>query len=402
MAISGLYVHIPFCTRRCGYCDFNTFAGQSHLIPRYVDALCQELEWVAKDSPEYTAIDTIFFGGGTPSLLSSEQFRRIHEQMRRSFSLVPEAEITLEANPGTVTSASISELHDLGFNRVSFGMQSAHPQDLAILDRQHRFTDAANAVAWSRKAGFQHINVDLIFGIPGQPLKRWQDNLELAVQMGVDHLSLYSLILEEGTQLQRWYQRGLLDLVDDDLVADMFEYAMDYLPTAGFEQYEISNWARGLDARCKHNLNTWHYQPYFGIGAGAHGFIGDVRTANVNLIPAYIGRMKKPAGEWPAAETVERLEKWEEMQEWMMVGLRLVSEGVSKLEFKKHFGYALEQVFPKQLERLTRQGLLEECGELNDHIHLTRRGVMLGNWVFSEFVGNEKPEFVENDQPDFI
>jgi oxygen-independent coproporphyrinogen-3 oxidase len=310
-----------------------------------------------------------------------------------------DCEVTLEANPGTVSAESLKSLHGLGFTRISFGMQSAHPQDLHILDRRHNFKDVLNAVGWSRQAGFEHINVDLIFGIPGQPLSRWQQNLALVTQLPVDHLSLYSLILEEGTPLYGWYQHGLIDLIDDDLTADMYEAAMELLPKAGYRQYEISNWAKErsdcLDARCRHNLNTWRYHPYFGLGAGASGFIEDTRRVNVGQIPVYLGKMKEMEGKWPAAETVTRLTLWEEMQEWMMVGLRKVEEGVSASEFRRRFDQPLEAVFGEQIGKLKKQGLLEEVVEGDDHLQLTKRGIMLGNRAFSEFIDNEKPSFIE-------
>ena len=393
---SGLYVHIPFCTRRCGYCDFNTFAGQSHLIPQYVRVLCQEVGWVGQRHASQTTIDSIFFGGGTPTMLNTEQFAAIMEQIRHSFKVNEDCEITTEANPGTVNARSVQELRALGFNRISFGMQSAHPRDLKVLDRRHQYRDVLDAVAWSRDAGFEHINLDLIFGIPGQTLEIWQQNLDLVTQLPIDHLSLYSLILEEGTPLERWYQRGLVDLIDDDLTADMYETAMEVLAARGFSQYEISNWAKerpdGFDARCRHNLNTWRYHPYFGFGAGASGFINGTRTMNVGQIPAYTQRLEDPSGEWSAAEAVDRLSEWEEMQEWMMVGLRKVEEGVSKTDFMSYFAQPIEKLFEAQLDKLIKQGLLQDTG---DSIRLTRRGILLGNRVFAEFVGNEKPPFLD-------
>jgi len=392
MIKSGLYVHIPFCTRRCGYCDFNTFAGQSHLIPQYIKALGQEVDWVGQRHAGQMTIDSIFFGGGTPTMLNTGQFETILQQIRRTFVVEEDCEVTTEANPGTVNARSVQELRALGFNRISFGMQSAHPRDLKVLDRRHQYKDVLDAVVWSRKAGFENINLDLIFGIPGQTLEMWQQNLDLVTNLPIDHLSLYSLILEEGTPLERWYQRGLVDLINDDLTADMYETAMDVLTKRGYVQYEISNWAKkrpdGLDSRCRHNLNTWCYHPYFGFGAGASGFINGTRTMNVGQIPAYLQRLANPSDDWPAAEVVDRLSGWEEMQEWMMVGLRKVEEGVSKTDFMSCFDQPMEVAFEPQIEKLEKQGLLEDTGDL---IRLTRRGILLGNRVFAEFVGNAEP-----------
>jgi oxygen-independent coproporphyrinogen III oxidase len=396
MLETSIYLHIPFCRRRCGYCDFNTYAGFSHAIPAYVKALCKEVEYVADQQKHSSPIQTVFFGGGTPSLLSIQQFSEIFAQLHQSFVIAEDAEITLEANPGTVSQDYLADLRQMGFTRISFGMQSANPQDLKTLDRQHQFVDVVNAVEWARLAGFQHINLDMIFGIPGQSLERWQETLRLASAFNVDHLSLYSLTIEEGTPMALWNQKGMLETVDDDLSASMYQYAMDNLHQMGFVQYEISNWAKkredGLDARCRHNFNTWRYQPYFGLGAGAHGFIGHTRTANVGPIPAYIHKMSSPQSPWPAAEEVESLDTWEEMQEWMMVGLRLTDEGVSQASFLERFGISYQEVFGTQLSKCIQSGLLEEFGENVDRIRLTPRGRLLGNQVFMQFVGNKLPD----------
>jgi len=329
-------------------------------------------------------------------MLEPSQFEVILRQLRQTFEVDDDCEVTIEANPGTVSAESLKDLKALGFTRVSFGMQSAHSHDLKILDRRHQYVDVVNAVTWSRQAGFEHINLDLIFGIPGQTLEHWKTNLYLVTRLPVDHLSLYSLILEEGTLLDRWYKRGLVDWIDDDLTADMYETAMDILAERGFAQYEISNWAKvrpdGLDARCRHNLNTWRYQPYFGMGAGAHGFVENIRTQNVSQIHTYLDRISKSVGDWPAADTVDHLSVWDEMQEWMMVGRRKVEEGVGKNDFESRFGQSISTVFAPQIERLEKQGLLEDRGE---SIRLSKRGIMLGNRVFTEFVGNEKPTFLD-------
>ena len=395
MLNANVYLHVPFCLRRCGYCDFNTYAGFSHAIPAYVKALNREIAAVTEGQPGRVPIQTIFFGGGTPSLLSVEQFAEILGQLKAAFTIVEQAEITLEANPGTVTREYLDSLHRLGFTRISFGMQSAHPQDLHILDRQHQFADVVNAVEWAQRAGFAHINLDLIFGIPGQSLERWQETLKLACAFGVDHLSLYALTIEEGTPMARWNRKGMLEVTDDDLTATMYQAATDYLSQAGFEQYEISNWARtradGLDARCLHNLNVWRYLPYYGFGAGAHGFVGHTRTANVGPIPAYLARMQALQGDWPAAVEVETLSTWDEMQEWMMIGLRLTAEGISRQGFLERFGIYCEQVFGKQLQKGLQTGLLENLGASIDRVRLTSKGRFLGNQVFMEFVAYEPP-----------
>jgi oxygen-independent coproporphyrinogen-3 oxidase len=385
MVETSIYLHIPFCRRRCGYCDFNTFAGISHMIPAYVKALCTEIEYVARHQTQRVELATVFFGGGTPSLLSVEQFQMILSALRASFAFAPEIEITSEANPGTVTAEYLAAVHEMGVTRMSFGMQSPDAQDLAILNRQHRFEDVVNAVMWSKQAGFKHLNLDLIFAIPAQTLERWRDSLRLAVNFGVDHLSLYGLTIEEGTPLFRQYQHGLLDDIDEEVAAQMFIDARSILAENGFKQYEISNFARE-GGMCRHNWNTWNYQPYFGLGAGAHGFIDGVRTRNVSSVAAYIQKLRNGQGDWPAAEEIERILPKEQMREWMFVGLRKTEVGVSRYDFEARFGMKMDKVFPSALDWCQRNGLVEEIGAGGESLRLTARGRLLGNQVFMQFL----------------
>lgn len=391
-------MHVPFCRHRCSYCDFNTFAGQERWIPAYVEAICQEIGQVstaAKDKlGDLLPVHTIFFGGGTPSLLSPQQFETILTTISRCFSLDSGAEVTIEANPGTVSLEALQGLRRAGINRLSFGMQSAHPDDLRLLERQHDFPGVIQAVKWARQAGFDNLSLDLIFGLPEQSLERWQDTLERALGLNPEHLSLYCLTIEHGTPLQKQAGRGLVPIPDEDLAADMYEYAMQRLAQAGFVQYEISNWARvrpdGTLYASRHNLQYWYNQPYLGFGAGAHGFAGGKRTMNVGGIRPYIERCQAgrpvefPAG--PAARRVIPIDLTAEMQETMMVGLRLTQEGVSSVAFAARFGRSLESVFGKEIERLLKAGLLEWCGEAGSVLRLTPRGRMLGNQVFMQFV----------------
>lgn len=398
----SLYLHVPFCRHRCSYCDFNTFAGQERLIPAYIDAICKEILTVSElaggnpgVSAEKLPVHTVFFGGGTPSLLPVENLSRIIQTIREGYDLLPEAEITLEANPGTVSLAYLQELRAVGFNRLSFGMQSAHPDDLRLLERQHDFFDVVKAVQWARMAGFDNLSLDLIFGLPEQDLPRWQANLDYALNMHPDHLSLYSLTIEHGTPLYKQSGRGLIPIPDGDVSADMYEYAMSRLEEAGFVQYEISNWARkGEDGKlmsCRHNLQYWYNQPYLGLGAGAHGYACGVRTVNVGGIRPYIERCQaNPGGPFPAGPATRRtiqIDQQMEMQETMMVGLRLVQEGVSARQFEARFGQPVEKVFGKEIDYLLRLGLVEWYDENNPHLRLTYRGRLFGNQVFMQFVG---------------
>lgn len=405
MTETSLYFHIPFCNRRCGYCDFNTFAGLNSLLPVYVDAICQEIELIAKASPQKINVGTLFFGGGTPSLLSPQQVERILETCASVAEISSSAEITLEANPGTVTAESIHAYRSMGINRISFGMQSAHPDDLRILDRQHHHSDVIQSVLWSQQAGFKHVNLDLIFGIPGQGLERWKNTLRLALLEGVDHYSLYSLSVEDGTPMQQWVDRGLLPAPEDDLAASMYETAIQILDQHGFTQYEISNWANSIagerDARCRHNLQYWRGLPYLGFGAGAHGFSHGVRTENVSAVREYIARIQQgQEGEFPASpacKTAVNLSSWEQMQEYMMVGFRLTDEGVSRKLFRDRFDAAIDEMFEKQIKRLLKQRLIEINPGDEDRYRLTLSGRLFGNRVFTEFVGNRPP--VKRESP---
>jgi len=362
-------------------------------MPAYVEALCQEINLIGSKSDSDEEIHTMFFGGGTPSLLKAQQVNQIISASRQSFRVCQDAEITLEANPGTVTLNSIQQYAASGVNRFSFGMQSAHPDDLRILDRLHTFEDVLSAVKACKIAGIRHINLDLIFGIPGQSLERWKSTLQRATDMGVDHLSVYGLTIEEETPMYRWLQKGLLEPPDDDLAADMYELAGEFLGSQGFEQYEISNWSRGEAAQCRHNLQYWHYGSYYGFGAGAHGFINGTRTENVSLIPEYLMRIREntsqsyPAS--PAIKEVNKLNWWDQAQESMMVGLRLTNSGVSAAGFKKKFGVEFDELFAVQIKRLINEGLLEIISVPERALRLTRKGRLLGNQVFLEFVGNE-------------
>ncbi len=390
----SVYLHIPFCIHRCAYCDFNTYAGLDNLIPSYVDALCQEIELSAESAGKRLPVHTIFFGGGTPSLLPVKQVERILCALERHFDLQPGLETTLEANPGTVNLPYWRDLRSLGVNRLSLGMQSANNEQLRLLERQHGLLDVLQAVDWAHKAGFDNLNLDMIFGIPYQTIDMWQTTLDRALALRPDHLSLYALTLEHGTPMQNWVRRGLLPQPDDDLAADMYEAASLRLAEAGFDQYEISNWARqgkgGRNYSCRHNLQYWRNLPYLGFGAGAHGSAGGVRTANVLSPAAYIKRCMEGSPQTfprtPATVDFNPVDRQAEIGETMMMGLRLTREGVANSRFEARFGVSLMALFQKQIERLEKLGLLEWAVEDGDILRLTPRGRLLGNQVFMEFI----------------
>ncbi len=395
----SLYLHIPFCRHRCGYCDFNTYAGLEALVPAYVRALCGEIKAVAAAAGERLPVHTIFFGGGTPSLLPAADLAYILDCLAASADLITPVEISLEANPGTLSLNYLQEIRRLGINRLSLGAQSANPVELRLLERQHSYLDVIQAVAWARQAGFDNLNLDLIFGLPDQSLESWRRTLELALGLQPEHFSLYALTLEHGTPLERWARRGLILEPDPDLAADMYEWAAQRLADAGYEQYEISNWAArrlGELYVCRHNLQYWRGLPYLGLGAGAHGYAAGQRTVNALSPAAYIQRCSSvlensvhryefPQG--PATQSVTPVDRQAEIGETMMMGLRLVEEGVSEAAFQQRFGQSLRQVFKPQIDKLIRLGLLEwTVGAAGETLRLTRRGRLLGNQVFVEFI----------------
>ncbi|OGO12661.1 MAG: hypothetical protein A2Y53_01780 [Chloroflexi bacterium RBG_16_47_49] len=399
MSSISMYIHVPFCMHRCGYCDFNTYAGLDALIPAYTQAVCREIELLSSGVNGRLPIGTIYLGGGTPSLLPITDLEKILLTVSKYFQLDKSPEISIEANPGTLTETFLVILRSLGVNRLSLGMQSANQFELKLLDRQHSFEDVVNAVAWARAAGFNNLNLDLIFGLPFQRLSTWMANLETALSLQPEHLSLYALSIEMGTPLYNKVKAGILHETDQDHVADMYETATERLADAGYFQYEISNWTRvdqnGEQYSCKHNLQYWRNLPYLGVGAGAHGFINHQRTVNVSTPGEYIKRLdfgSMGSGGingfpcTPATLQITPIDVDTEISETMMMGLRLVSEGVSHFEFERRFGMSLRERFTTQIERLIRYSLLEWAGEEMEFLRLTQKGRLLGNQVFKEFI----------------
>ncbi len=398
----SLYFHVPFCRHRCGYCDFNTYAGREGLIPDYIQALCRELACVARQAPERLRVQTIFFGGGTPSLLGARQYEAIFQALHDHFDLEDTAETSLEANPGTLSLAYLRDLRRLGFDRLSLGVQSAHADELRRMERIHTFEEAVQSVEWARRAGFENLNLDLIYGLPDQPLVHWQASLERALELEPKHLSLYALSIEPGTPFARRLARGLLSAPDPDLAAEMYEWAGERLEGRGYLQYEISNWAlddvhrpagelRPPARACRHNLACWRGLPYLGFGAGAHGFANDMRVANILRLPTYLERcsaercaastLRFPLS--PATARRQVLPLRTQMQERLMLGLRLTREGVSAADFRARFGREMLAVFPSEIRGLLGQGLLEWR---SDSLRLTKKARLLGNRVFMQFV----------------
>jgi len=298
----GVYVHVPFCRVRCGYCDFNTYTatelGGGASQASYADTAIREVDLLARVLPGAPEVGTVFFGGGTPTLLPSADLVRMLGAVRDRFGLAPGAEVTTEANPDTVTPESLAALREGGFTRLSFGMQSAVPAVLAVLDRTHDPERVPQVVAWARAAGFGHVSLDLIYGTPGESTEDWRRSLDAALACEPDHVSAYSLIVEDGTALARRVRSGALPMPDEDDLADKYLLADDVLGTAGMAWYEVSNWARDDASRCRHNELYWTSQNWLGIGPGAHAHVGGVRWWNVKHPTAYAARLA--SGESPA------------------------------------------------------------------------------------------------------
>jgi oxygen-independent coproporphyrinogen-3 oxidase len=379
-------VHIPFCHQRCTYCDFNIYAGMRALYEPYAQAVAQEAR--AAGQRATTGASTVYFGGGTPSMLSIAHIALMLDAIRRAFDLASDAEITLEANPRATDDGYFAGLRALGVNRISLGMQSAHAAELHLFRRGHAFDDVARTFALARAAGFENLNLDLIYGIPGQSIAGWRASLQAALALQPDHLSAYSLQVEERTTLHKWVRQGKIAAPDDDLAADMFELAEEMLADAGFIHYEISNWAGANptsnvqypQTASRHNLIYWRNETYIGLGCGAHSWRGGRRFWNVRHLREYVRALH--AGH-SVEEGAEQISRKLEMGETMMLGLRLLHEGVTFDRFASRFDADLREVYAREIDRLTKLGLIELDHE---RVRLSRPGRLVGNRVFGEFL----------------
>jgi oxygen-independent coproporphyrinogen-3 oxidase len=398
----SIYIHVPFCHHRCAYCDFNIYANQPALHEPYMHALAEEIATTASRMGRLR-VPTIYFGGGTSSLLPAELIGGLLTAVRTFFEVDDEAEITLEANPSKRAArgrmqeaddrAYFTHLRVLGVNRLSLGVQSSHADELHLLRRGHSFDEAVTTYQAARAAGFENINIDLIYGLPDQSLDRWRETLRRVIDLRPEHISAYSLQVEEGTALFHWVRDGKMPEPEDEVIAEMYEVTQSMLADAGYEHYEISNWAserqaaRGrmqIDRRSRHNLVYWRNDPYFGFGCGAHSSHAGQRYWNVLKPREYIAAIEA-AGEAVAEREV--IDRGLEIGETLMLGLRLIDEGIDRARFADRFDVALDNVYGSVIARLVDQGLIED---LSDRIRLTPRGRLLGNRVFAEFLPEAK------------
>jgi oxygen-independent coproporphyrinogen-3 oxidase len=375
----GIYLHVPFCATRCGYCDFNTYTarelGEGATSGTYVDTILAELR-LAREvlPPAAPPVSTVFVGGGTPTLLPAEHLGLALAEIGSLFGLAPGAEVTVEANPESVTEAYLAHLRGAGFTRLSLGMQSASPAVLKVLDRVHTPGRALEAVAEARAAGFEHINLDLIYGAPTESERDWQDSLDAAIGAAPDHLSAYALIVEAGTALERRIRRGELAAPDDDVLADRYIQADETLARAGYGWYEVSNWARSEQARCRHNMLYWRGDNWWGIGPGAHSHVGGVRWWNVKHPVRYAALLA--AARSPAAGR-ETLGAAERQMEAVMLEVRLRD------------GLDLRRLSPDGRERAAEsagRGLLDRALLAQGRVVLTGRGRLLADAVIRDLL----------------
>lgn len=372
--MTGIYVHIPFCVKKCLYCDFNSYPGLRDMSYSYGAAVVREIE----SSPFKGAdVDTVYFGGGTPTSIDTEIIIDILAALKAEFNISESAEITIECNPGTADRAALLRLRGAGFNRLSVGCQSADDKILARLGRIHTHAEFVDCFNSARRAGFDNISVDLMFGLPGQSPEIWRDTLERITALKPEHISAYSLKVEEGTPFYEMKKRGALEIPDDDQNRAMYDEAVDFLKRRGYERYEISNFARpGFESR--HNLIYWRLGDYIGFGAGAHSFAGGRRFSNPSGIEEYIAAARSGGRITAEKESAEDM-----MSEFMFLGLRL-DAGVSEAEFEQRFGAKMTDVFARPLNKhlnLTK-ALIKE----NGRIKLRPEYAYVSNIIMSDFI----------------
>lgn len=383
----GLYIHIPFCKQKCNYCDFCSYAEKQDLISKYIKCLLQEIKEVGSNNrvdfengkDDLFSVKTIYIGGGTPSLIESKYIVKIMEEIKSNFELDENAEITIEVNPGTVTLEKLEDYNKVGINRLSIGLQSTHEHLLKEIGRIHTYLDFLDTFRFAREAGFENINVDLMIGLPNQTLAEVKDSIEEIVSMEPEHISVYSLILEEGTLLFKNVEEGL-ELPDEELEREMYWTVKQILETNGYNHYEISNFAKqGYES--KHNLDCWNQKEYIGFGVAAHSYTNGIRYSNIENLEQYIKNYEEDKTEenlvFHEKQDMEAMQK-----EYMLLGLRKI-DGVSIQEFKIKFVANPVFLYHDKLEKLVNEELVEIDG---DQIKLTNKGLDLANIVWEEFI----------------
>lgn len=375
----GIYIHIPFCKRKCYYCDFISYQGKEELVEQYIESICLEIEnWKNSINLNQYNITTIYIGGGTPSYIEPKHIAQILKCLDEFIN--KNIEITIEINPGTVINSKLEKYKDAGINRLSIGLQETHEELLNTIGRIHNYEEFLNTYNWARGAGFKNINIDLMIGLPNQAIQDIKENLEKVLKLKPEHISVYSLILEEGTNLEKQIEQGKLSLPDEDIERNMYWYVKNTLEKNGFNHYEISNFAKE-NKESKHNINCWNQQQYRGFGIAAHSYVEGLRFSNTTNLEEYIENSFN--GDFRKNIRVHERQNEESMKkEYMLLGLRKL-EGISITEFKNRYKENPLFLYKRELKELVQEKLIIIGG---DRIKLTNKGLDLANQVWEKFV----------------
>lgn len=373
----GLYIHVPFCAQKCYYCDFNSYKINSNQKKEYLINIEREMKFY-KDEFKDKYFDTVFFGGGTPSILTVDELKELINNINENFNIKKDAEITIECNPGTINREKIEAMKKMGINRLSIGLQATQNYHLKSIGRIHTYEEFEKNYYDALDIGFKNINIDLMYALPNQKTQEWKDTLDKIINLNPSHISAYSLILEEGTKLYDMYQNKEFELLDEDTDINMYNYTIDTLKRHGYNQYEISNYSKE-DLECKHNIIYWKCDNYLGLGPGASGFIGDTRYSNIEDICEYNKRIMQNIR--PVSEEIE-LTKKDKIEEFIFMGLRM-NEGINIDVFKERFDTDFYDIYQEVMEKLIKRELVRFDGK---NISLTQRGREISNSVFIEFL----------------
>lgn len=373
----GLYIHVPFCAQKCYYCDFNSYKINSNQKKEYLINIEREMKFY-KDEFKDKCFDTVFFGGGTPSILTVDELQELVNNINENFNIKKDAEITIECNPGTINREKLEAMKKMGINRLSIGLQATQNYHLKSIGRIHTYEEFEKNYYDALDIGFENINIDLMYALPNQKTQEWKDTLDKIIKLNPSHISAYSLILEEGTKLYDMYQNKEFELLDEDTDINMYNYTIDTLKRHGYNQYEISNYSKeGLE--CKHNIIYWKCDNYLGLGPGASGFIGDTRYSNIEDICEYNKCIMQNIR--PVSEKIE-LTKKDKIEEFIFMGLRM-NEGINIDVFKERFDTDFYDIYQEVMDKLIKRELVRFDGK---NISLTQKGREISNSVFIEFL----------------
>ena len=370
-----LYVHIPFCVRKCQYCDFLSGPSDEETKDRYIEALLKEIR-AAEHTEDYEIV-SVFIGGGTPSALKAEAIASIMRTLQEQFFFCEDAEVTIEANPGTVDLEKLTIYRNVGINRLSLGLQSTDAEELKLLGRIHSYEEFLKSYEWAREAGFSNINIDLMFAIPGQTGEAWRQHLYQVAELNPEHISAYSLIIEEGTP----FAEQNLDLPDEDTEYQMYEDTAEILERYGYRQYEISNYAK-QGYMCRHNAGYWQRREYLGFGLGASSLYGGMRFSNTHQMQEYLKESRNPD---QIRKDVTVLSRNEQIEEFMFLGLRM-TEGISEKKFEENFNVRLMDIYGDILQKYEETGFMEH---IETKWRLTRKGIHVSNHILADFLLDE-------------